>query len=69
MILQTDQPINSGVVRPPHILVDARPLAVKHDRVDPLNRFKKYRGGYNLKGGHYLAVSDLITLLILIALA
>ncbi|KAI5064855.1 hypothetical protein GOP47_0019550 [Adiantum capillus-veneris] len=30
-------------------------LAVRHDRRDPLHKFKQYKGGYNLQSKHYLA--------------
>ena len=48
-----------GAIQSSHSVArsNAHLLAVKHDRVDPLDHFKKYRGGYNLKGRHYLAVS------------
>jgi hypothetical protein len=34
-----------------------RPLAEKDDRIDPLDSFHKYRGGYDVKNKHYWAVS------------
>jgi hypothetical protein len=33
-----------------------RPLAPKSDRIDPLDHFRKYKDGYNLKSKHYWAV-------------
>jgi hypothetical protein len=33
-----------------------RPLAVKRDRLDPFNHFRKYRGGYNIQSKHYWGV-------------
>jgi hypothetical protein len=32
-----------------------RPLAPKSDRIDPLDHFRKYKDGYNLKSKHYWA--------------
>ena len=34
-----------------------RPLAEKDNRIDPLDSFHKYRGGYDVKNKHYWAVS------------
>jgi hypothetical protein len=33
-----------------------RPLAPRSDRIDPLDHFRKYKDGYNLKSKHYWAV-------------
>ena len=38
-----------------------RPLAVRGDRRDPLNDFRKYRGGFDVKNKHYWAVRHLFS--------
>jgi hypothetical protein len=35
-----------------------RPLALRDDRLDPLNNFNHYYGGYDIKSKHYWAVRE-----------
>ncbi len=37
-------------------LLSNRPLAVRSDRIDPLNHFRHYRGGFDVNNKHYWAV-------------
>jgi hypothetical protein len=37
-------------------LLSNRPLAVRSDRIDPLNHFRHYRGGFDITNKHYWAV-------------
>lgn len=40
-------------------LFTKKPLAVKSDRRDPTNKFRRYRGGYDVTSKHYWAVGHL----------
>ena len=39
-------------------LFTQKPLAVKPHRRDPTNKFRHYRGGYDVTSKHYWAVGD-----------